>query len=107
MKFPIVLKDSPDLEPPGRLYYEVASNGVFQVKDTQTFHAVTRVTRDVPGLQPSQERLWMKFPPLPVGLVEEMLAFFGEVNERWAGEAVASSAPGPALTRCRMSFNSV
>ncbi len=89
MKFPIVLKDAPEQTPPGRLYYEVASNGVFQVKDTPLYHAVTQVTRDVPGLQPSEERLWMKFPPLPAGIVEDVLAFFHEVNRRWAGEAIA------------------
>lgn len=88
MKFPIVLKDAPHLEPPGRLYYEIASNGVFQVKDTPIYHAVTRATRDVPGLYPSQERLLMKFPRLPAALVEDAVSFFDAVFEQFDGEAI-------------------
>lgn len=92
MRFPIVLKDAKHAdrrEPPARLYYEVASNGTFQVKDTPLFRAVTRATRPIPGLEPSDERLWMKFPPLPLAIIEDVLAFFHEVNERWQGEAIA------------------
>ena len=89
MKFPIVLKQSPEPEAPGRLYYEVASNGLFQVRDTPVYHAVTRVTSEVPGLLASRERLWMKFPRLPAGIVEDVLAFFSEVNDRWRAEAIA------------------
>lgn len=54
---PILLKTTPRLEVDERLYYEVASNGIFQVKEAPWFRAVTRVTREVPGLYPSQERL--------------------------------------------------
>ena len=59
MKFPILLKDTPDAPPPSRLYYEVAANGVFQVKDNPLYRSVTRVTREVPGLHPARERLEM------------------------------------------------
>jgi hypothetical protein len=85
---PVLLKTQPELRVEENLYYEVASNGVFQVKDSALYRAVTQVTRDVPGLYPSRERLEMRFPPLPAQPLEEVLAFFAEVNERFEGEAI-------------------
>lgn len=89
MRFPIVLRDASHREPPGRLYYEVAANGLFQVKDTPLYHAVTEVTRDVPGLEPSCERLLLKVPPLPEEIIRDVVAFFDEVYREFAGEAIA------------------
>lgn len=85
---PVLLKTEPDLQVDERLYYEIASNGVFQVKDTELYRAVTRVTREVPGLYPSRERLQMRFPSLPAGLLEPVIAFFAEVYERYEAEAI-------------------
>lgn len=85
---PVMLKIEPDLRCDARLYYEVASNGVFQIKESPIFRSVTRVTRDVPGLYPSRERLEMRFPPLPADGLADVLAFFAEVYERYEGEAI-------------------
>jgi len=85
---PVLLKTEPDVAVDERLYYEVASNGIFQVKDTELYRAVTQVTRDVPGLYPSRERLEMRFPPLPAEPLQEVLVFFAEVNRRYEGEAI-------------------
>ena len=85
---PILLKTEADVRAEENLYYEVASNGIFQVTDTELYRAVTQVTREVPGLHPSRERLEMRFPPLPAEPLEEVLAFFAEVNHRFQGEAI-------------------
>jgi proteasome lid subunit RPN8/RPN11 len=85
---PILLKTEADVRAEENLYYEVASNGIFQVTDTELYRAVTQVTREVPGLYPSRERLEMRFPPLPAEPLEEVLAFFAEVNHRFQGEAI-------------------
>ena len=88
MKFPIVLKTEPAAAPPGQLYYEVAANGVFQVRDTPLYRAVTRNYDAVPGLVPGVEELMIKFPRLPRADVEDVLAFFAEVYRGCEGEAV-------------------
>lgn len=88
MKFPILLKTEEAAKPPGQLYYEVAENGVFQVRDTPLYRAVTRVHEAIPGLLPGAEELVIKFPRLPRAGVGDVLAFFDEAYRRWGGEAV-------------------
>lgn len=87
MSFPIVVKTTPECEPPGRLYYEVASNGVFQVKETDIYRSVTRVEQ-IPGLCPQVERLEVRFSRLPASILEEVQAFFCDVYDRYRGEAI-------------------
>jgi hypothetical protein len=87
--FPVVLR-APGVSPPAcSLYYEVAANGVFQVRDTPLYRAVTRAGDLVPGLLPERERLRLKCPRLPRADVEELLVFFDAVYRRHRGEAVA------------------
>ena len=93
---PVLLKTEADVQVDEKLYYEVAANGFFQVTDTEHFRAVTQVTRDVPGLYPSRERLEMRFPPLPAEPLTEVLAFFAEVNRRFEGEAIVMIFFDPA-----------
>lgn len=93
---PVLLKDRPDVHVDENLYYEVASNGIFKIRDTALYRAVTLTTRDVPGLYPSRERLEMRFPALPAEPLEEVLAFFAEVNERFEGEAIVMIFFDPA-----------
>ncbi len=88
MRFPIVLKSEMAPRPSGRFYYEVASNGVFQVTETETYRAVTRVRGEVPGLCPSKEEVSLKFPKVPAELLGEILAFFDEVYRRYSAEAI-------------------
>jgi hypothetical protein len=88
VKFPIVLKTEAAVPPPGQLYYEVAENGVFQVRETPLYRAVIRVHDGIPGLLPGAEELLIKFPRVPASVLGEVLAFFDEVYRRWEGEAV-------------------
>jgi hypothetical protein len=88
VKVPIVLKTGDALPAPGRLYYEVAENGIFQVRDTPLYRAVIRAALPLPGLVASKEELVINFPRLGRAMVEEVLAFFHEANRRYAGEAV-------------------
>jgi hypothetical protein len=88
MKIPIVLKTEGSTVPRERLYYEVTADGIFQVRDTPLYHAVTRAAPPVPGLLPGAEALTLRFPPIPGAAVEEALAFFEEAHRRWGGEAI-------------------
>jgi len=90
VKFPIVLKTGATAPAPGQLYYEVAENGVFQVRDTPLYRAVTRVDGPIPGLLPGAEELRIKFPRLPRAVTGDVLAFFDEVYRFWEGEAVVT-----------------
>jgi hypothetical protein len=88
VRVPIVLKTTDAVLVQGRLYYEVAENGIFQVRDTPLYRAVTRASLPLPGLVASKEELVINFPRLGHAAVEEVLAFFHEVNRRCGGEAV-------------------
>ncbi len=88
MKIPIVLKTPAAMPAPGRLYYEVAENGIFQVRDTELYRAVTRAALPLPGLAPGREELVIHFPRLGRAAVEDVLAFFRQVHRWCGGEAV-------------------
>ena len=88
MKFPIVFKTDDTERPAAKLYYEVAANGVFQVRDLPTHRSVTRVTAGVPGLLEQFEGVDLRFPRLPAQSLEDVLAFFAEVYRRYRGEAI-------------------
>jgi hypothetical protein len=94
MSFPIVLKtpegDSAEEQAvqSSKLYYRVASNGVFQVRELATHRSVTKVTSAVPGLAEERERVELRVPRLPRELLEEVLEFFAEVYRRYRGEAI-------------------
>jgi hypothetical protein len=88
MNFPIVIKTPGHQRPNANLYYEVAENGLFQVRNTALYRAVTRVEGPLPGLLPDYERLQLDFPPLPTRLLQEVVAFFAEAYQRYEGEAV-------------------
>lgn len=88
MIFPVVLKTSEQPAPREACYYEVAENGVFQVRDTPIYRAVTRVQGLVPGLLPETEHLCLRIPRLPRRTVQDVLAFFAEVYRCHRAEAV-------------------
>lgn len=88
MLFPVVLKTRERYRRPGRLWYEVASNGLFQVREAQSYRAVTRVETGVPGLLPAVEEVVLRFPRVPARTLEEVLAFFHEAYLRYRGEAI-------------------
>ena len=92
--FPVVLKTEDGSSPEeqearkSRTHYVVASSGVFQVRELPTHRSVTRVSGTIPGLPEESERLELRVPRLPRSLVEDTLAFFGEVYRRYDGEAI-------------------
>lgn len=88
MKFPIVLNTTERFVEPGSLYYLVASNGIFQVRNTPTHRSVTRVERDIPGLLSETPRVDLNFPALPASLLDSVIAFFDEVYWCYRGEAI-------------------
>lgn len=88
MRFPVVLKQVERFKPPAKLYYLVASNGVFQVRDTEAYRAVTRVQDGIPELLAEGERVEFRFPRLRAPLLEDVLGFFDEVYRRYGGEAI-------------------
>jgi hypothetical protein len=88
VKLPIVFKKAGGRDPEASIYYEVAANGIFQVRDTGTYRAVTRAPTDVPGLLPEKERVELLFPRLPALLLEEAFGFFREVYRCHGGESI-------------------
>ncbi len=96
MRFPIVLKTPEAGKPDATIYYEIASNGPFQVRDFPIYRAVTRTDELVPGLHTQEESLEIKFPRLPAALLAEVLDFFCEVYRRHGGEAIVILLYHPA-----------
>jgi hypothetical protein len=88
VNFPVVLKTSTAEEPHVGLYYAVAENGIFQVRDTAIYRAVTRTLDRIPGLLPEYEHLRLKCPRLPRRPLEDVLAFFRAVYDQYRAEAV-------------------
>jgi hypothetical protein len=88
MRLPVVLRSRERYRAPGRLFYEVAANGIFQVRETPGYRAVTRVFGGVPGLLPARECVELRCPRLPARQLAPVLAFFREVHERCGGEAI-------------------
>ena len=88
MRFPIVLKTPEAGKPDATIYYEIASNGPFQVRDFPIYRAVTKTDESVPGLLTQEESLEIRFPRLPAALLAEVLVFFDEVYRRYGGEAI-------------------
>lgn len=88
MRIPVVLRSRERYRAPARLFYEVAGNGIFQVRETDGYRSVTRIFGGVPGLLPARECVELRCPRLPARLLAPVLAFFREVHARWGGEAI-------------------
>jgi hypothetical protein len=84
----VVLRTAERYRAPASLYYEVASNGIFQVREGGAYRAVTRVGSGIPGLLPQREHAELRFPRLPARLLSDVLAFFRDVHARCGGEAI-------------------
>ena len=102
MNFPVVLKKPDAVEPSAKIHYEVASNGLFQVRKTVFYRVVTRTEGPIPGLLPEKERLELRCPRVPTALLEEVLAFFLEVYRVHRGEAVVILFYDPESQRFRV-----
>ena len=86
--FPIVLKNGHEEEPDSPIYYEVAANGIFEVRRTAMSWSATRMKSDVPGLLPRTETARLLAPRLPAWLMEEAVAFFSDVFRYCNAEGV-------------------
>ncbi len=85
---PVVLKRSGTEAPRTRVYYEVAANGVFQVRETDCYRAVTRTPEEIPGLLRQEQSVELRIPRVPAALLEEVVAFFRDVYRQHGGEAI-------------------
>ncbi len=88
MRFPVVLKTTEKIVETAKLYYLVASNGIFQVRNTPTHRSVTRAERNIPDLLSETPRVDLLFPVLPASLLDGVIAFFNEVYWCHRGEAI-------------------
>ena len=88
MSFEVLLKTESRVESDESLYYLVAANGVFQIRNTPAYYAVTFSEGEIPGLVPETEMLRLRCPPLSAEWTDEVLAFFDAVFQRWKGEAI-------------------
>ncbi len=94
LQFPVVVKthdgNSPEEQEArkSRIHYVVAASGVFQVRELPTHRSVTRVSNAIPGLPDEDEKVELHAPRLPRKLLEDTLAFFNEVYQRYGGEAI-------------------
>jgi hypothetical protein len=99
---PVIFKKKGVPQPETSLYHEVASNGIFQVRDTPIYRAVVRTDGPIPGLLREEETLEIRFPHLPTPLVEEVLAFLREAYDRYGGEAMVVIYYSPESSEFRV-----
>lgn len=109
---PVYLKTSDAEAPADPVYYVVAANGTFLVRNTALFTATT-ATAKVIGLERQQQEVRLHFPKIPRAVMERIIGFFRMVYLRWDGEAIAflfyapdrrefqAEVPPQTLPRCR------
>lgn len=85
--FRLYLKDESFVDPEDGLYYLLAQDGLYQVKQNVCFKSSVRVD-GLADLEEHQEAVELRLPPLPFELVEEAVLFFREVLHRHGSEAV-------------------
>lgn len=85
---PVHLKRSESPKPKDAIYYLVARNGLFLVRNNTLFSSVTR-EEAIPILAPQSPSLSLKFPRVPRDIMERIYGFFQAVYQRSGGEAVA------------------
>ncbi len=87
--FPIYIKDQePFPAPRDATYFLLARDGVYLVKRSPVFEAVTRYDGVLPGLASQTPQLQLNLPPLPQDVVETVVGFFLQVFRRYGTEAI-------------------
>lgn len=87
--FPIYIKDrEPFPSPRESTYFLIAQDGVYLVKRSAVFEAITRYDGSMPGLASQQAQLQLNLPPLPQDVVETVVGFFLHVYKQYGTEAV-------------------
>jgi len=103
--FPIVIKrDNDDDErhgPAAPVSFEVAGNGIFELRETAMYRSVTRVDGGIPGLAAEEESLQILAPKLPARLIGDVIGFFAEINRACGGEGVVILFYNPATSTYR------
>lgn len=85
--FPVYLKEPGFSEPDDPIYYLVAKEGLFQVKQTPLFRAQRRV-EGLGWLESAEEGIQLKLPLIPASLLADALGFFKQVFRKYRAEAV-------------------
>ena len=85
---PFHLKTADFVEPADPLYYLLAANGIFLVKNNGLFRSVTAAP-EIAGLHSQDQTAVLNLPKLPRELMEKVYGFFDYVFRQWGGEAVA------------------
>lgn len=90
VSFRVLLKQGALTRCDDALYYLVAANGIFQVRNTPAFLAVTPAAPPLPGLAPQHPVLRLRIPRIRARLLGEALAFFRAVFEADGAEAIVA-----------------
>jgi hypothetical protein len=85
---PVYVKNADLADLSDRIYYLVASDGVFLVKKNELFRSVTQA-RPIAGLESQTASIELFFPKIPRGILEAIYGLFSFVYRRWDGEAIA------------------
>jgi hypothetical protein len=85
---PVYLKTGNAQPPADSVYYVVAANGTFLVRNTKLFTATT-ASAEVVGLERQRQEVRLHFPKIPRAVMERLIGFFRMVYLRWDGEAIA------------------
>jgi hypothetical protein len=95
-------RKTPDFrEPEDSVYYLLAAEGVFTVKKTPLFCAVTRAER-VAGLESQEDHVTLSIPLVPARVMEMAFGFFDEIYRCCGGEAIVILYYAPKLRRYRI-----
>jgi hypothetical protein len=95
--FPIYLKEQePFPPPPEPTYFLLAWDGVYLVKRSPLYEAVTKFDGALPGLAGQNPQLRLHIPKLPQRLVERIVGFFLDVFRRYGTEAMLLLFYSPA-----------
>lgn len=87
MIFPVHFKEEGSKEPADPIFFILANNGFFLVKEVDLYRACVKVD-GVPGLLPHEESVQLKLPTLPKTLVEAAMGFLKAVYSRYQAEGI-------------------
>ena len=96
--FPVYLKEAGLQAPGDPIYYLVARDGLFQVKETAAFRSVVRV-EGLRWLEGQAEEVVWKLPPVPGALLARAIGLFREVFRRHESEALVLLRYDPGAAR--------
>lgn len=84
---PTFFKTAEFVEPPAPVYYLLAANGLFVVRNAGLFTSISRAS-GVVGLEAQQPALALRFGKIPRPVMESIYGFFHWAWRRWQSEAI-------------------